>query len=241
MRSKVVVFISFLAAATGGVLAITGEEGDSDSTPDRVTLKQVAASVQKSTVYDFEELVDAKETLQDVAARADLVGTGEIIDVIEGYTVDYGEFADGGRDLGAHVLYVVEPDKISHGSEKLGESGLIHIDQRASSEIPADELSAAVSSPNDRVIFFLDESQPDGQNVIGEFKNRGSDDPLFIPTHVSGFLGIDESARMAWPLFTGENLEENQGNLSAANDLGANVEEFIVAPSDDAVLISVSP
>ena len=230
-----------LLAGVGVAATLLLRSDDASSTPDRYTLQQVSASVQKTTLYDFEELAETGESLQQVAAKAQVSGAGEIVDVVDGYTVDYGAFADEGRDLQSHILFVIKPDPETLSSDvSLGESGLIYVDQPSSPLVSAGALSDAVAGPDDGVLFFLGASSPDGEKIIDEFKNRNEDDPLFNATHASSLFGLDAADQSAWPLFTGENLEESPENFAAVERYGVQVTEFTVAPAEDAPLVSYS-
>jgi len=229
------------AIALGLVAFFVVNITDEPEVDDRYDLKQVAASVQQTVAYDFDSLAKTGDDLSDIEARAELVGSGEIVDVVEGYTVDRGTFADGVRDLEPHVLLIIEPSEISEGETLLGESDLIHIDQPASAGIDIEGMSDAVSGEGDLVAFFLTEVGPDGDNVEDEFAGRSSDDPLFFPTQLSTFLGVDPASDRAFPIFSDENLRESAANLEAMAAAGVEVDGFGRAPVNDAPLATFTP
>jgi hypothetical protein len=217
---------------TVALLAASGCSDEADA-PSRAapsglsaSLREVAASMQRVVQYDYAPLGTTDTSLRDLAQEADLVGSGELVDAVDGYTVDYGPFADGGRDLEAHMLLIIEPSELAKGEELLAPSGLVHLDRPASEALPVRDLAAAVRPPGDAVAFFLNVVEPSGEDRLDEFRGRTEQDALFVPIHPSAALGVDEEREQAFPLFTDDAIQSTPENLAALEQAGTPVDTF---------------
>lgn len=224
---------SALAAGGAAMLALalvvfSGGEGTLDQTEDQAmrtaSLADVAAGIQRTTHLDYDRLSDVGLTLSDVASESEIVGTGRIVDVRLGY-----EEADGVD----HMYLVVEPDKLAAGSEALGASGKVLVDQIAPQvnsdgvRLGFDELRDAAINAPEHVAFMLSPTPVSWyRNSPDPYAGRAEDDPVYIVTHPASLLAFDEEKGIAFPLAADEDLAEAAGNVNALKELGVDVYEF---------------
>lgn len=226
-----------LAVALAVVLSSGGDGGVPSERTDASSLRDVAAELQSNVHLDFDHLDDLGLTLRDVAAgagtaprfgayrvEANVIGIGRVIDVRLAY-----KEADGLQ----HMVVVIEPDQTTADGDLLGESGEVLVDEIAP---PVDretgsrgiaELREAFVSAPERVAFMLAPVPAEAMgNPDDQYAGRSADDPLLRPAHPSSFFGLDESARVAFPLTTDEKLEDVPGNLDPLRELGADIDRF---------------
>lgn len=215
--------IAALVAVIVVVVALPGGGGSRDATQNR-SLASFAAEIQSYTQLDFEHLADLGLTLQDVAGKADVVGTGRIVDIRLGYE-------EG--DALQHMFLVVQPDRLASGETLLGESGEVLVDRNAppvdreTGSRGIEELREIVVGSPERVAFMLSPTPPSTYaNSPNEYAGRAKDDPIFWPTHPSSLFALDEQGGVAYPLVTDEKLEDSPANLDALEQLGATVDSF---------------
>jgi len=210
-----------VAALVGIVIALTGDATQDQSV--RPSLGAVAAELQSYVGGDFEHLDDLGLTLADVASESEVVGTGQIVDIREGYK-------EGGA---LHMFLVVEPDRLAAGAPLLGRSNEVLVDRiapplnHATGNRGIGELRAAAVAAPERVAFMLTPTPPSiYENASDKFAGRDEDDPIFQPTHPSSLLALDEKAGVAFPLTTEEQLENAAGNVDFLTKLGAKIDRF---------------
>lgn len=234
--------VAAAAVIAVALVAFLPSDGDESEPAESTSLRDVGAGIQSYTSLDYDHLDTLGVTLRDVAAGADIdaerfgysrldadvVGIGRIVDV----RLAYSSALD-------HMFLAVKPDRLSEGADLLGESGEVLVDviappiDRATGSRGIAELrQAAVASP-DRVAFMLSAVPPEG-NPSDEFAGRATDDPLLRPTHPSSFFGLDEQARVAFPLLADEKLENVPGNVDPLRDLGAKIDRFSRFSQDSA-------
>jgi len=217
----------------GLVLLATGssDQGDESSS----SASTFAAELQRASSLEYFTLEDEGYTLTDVAQKADVVGTGEIVDVRAGYELILeGDTSEEDEGV-SHVLVVIKPEELQKGASLLGDSGLVFLDQVApgydvqAGDDGLDELRAAAESTGRVAFMFTLKASPvKGTTRTDELQGREADDPLLEPTHPTGFLALDESAAVAYPLLVGESIAETPGNLDALKRLDAKIDRFSV-------------
>jgi hypothetical protein len=189
-------------------------------------LADLAGRLQQQTEFSFPTLDVLSENLTDVADRSTVVGSGQLVDIRDGYQVDQGQFADGTIDYADHMLLVIRPDLVTKGQEHLGSSGLVYVDESRAPYIDPTELAAGLGDEDHQVGFFLTPVifPPPNGNLVNEYQGRSDDDPIYWPTTPSTLIAIDSNADVGFPLLTDENMAESSGNLSAMQQVGEPVD-----------------
>ena len=220
-----------LLALSPALLSGCGSSQEADpSRGEEASLRNVAAVFQSISALDYEPLAAEGSSLEDVARQSDVVGAGRIVDVRLGYTETIG---GGEASELQHMLIVVEPDRVTTGTDLLGQSGRVFVDQAAppidaeTGTRHVEELRAEAVASQERVAFMLDRV-PDGalDNPTDEFEGRSKDDPLLWATHPASFLAADEAEKVAYPLLVDESIQTTDENLRPVHDLGIDVERF---------------
>lgn len=226
-----------------GSLMLAGCGGSSaDDQPDetRASLTGVAKVLQGSLALDYEPLEVQNLSLTDVAKQSDIVGVGKIVDVRLGYETRFlTEDGDVAPDSVRRMFIVIQPDELAAGADLLGKSGEVLLDvpapavNRDTETRGVDELkTSAVEAPG-RVLFMLrlEPAPTKGTLTADDYAGRAEDDPLFLTTHPSSFLGLGDDG-VAFPLLTTEKIEGEPMNLSAFEGVGVDIKSFDVVESN---------
>lgn len=191
------------------------------------SLREFRQTLSSYSSADFTSLAAADLSLEDVEREARIVGIGRISDVRLAYEDDDGL---------QHMYIVIEPESIEKGSDDLGTSGEVLIDEIAppldvqTGDRGLDQLREQVTASPERVAFLLSPA-PD----VDSDQGKATDDPVLEAAQPSSVVAINEDTGVAFPLLTDEKIRNSAENLGPLDELGAEVDRFAKGSSELAV------